>query len=373
MKIGITCYPSAGGSGVVATELGKRLAGLGHEVHFITSALPVRLRGFQENIYFHEVVPDSYPLFQYPPYDLSLATRMHDVAVLHRLEILHVHYAIPHAICSYLAQEMLRPRKITTVTTLHGTDITLVGVLPSFHRVTRFSIDRSDGVTAVSEWLRRKTMENFRPESRVEVIPNFVDTRIFRPGGADRIRRRLAPAGEKVVMHLSNFRPVKNIEMVIRVFAALRAAVPCRLALVGEGPEQARAAQLAATLGVDPFVTFLGNSEFTEELFPAADLFLLPSFHESFGLAALEAMSAGVPVIATSEGGPTEVIEEGVTGFLRAPQDEAGMVAAGLEVLTDAGVAERIGTAARRAAVERFDADTIVPRYVEFYERSRSG
>lgn len=371
MKIGITCYPSMGGSGVMATELGIRLAGIGHEVHFITSALPVRLRSFDENIYFHEVIPDSYPLFRYPPYDLSLATKMHDVAVLHKLEILHVHYAIPHAVCAYLAREMLKPQEITTVTTLHGTDITLVGVLPSFNRVTQFSIDRSDGVTAVSEWLKMKTLESFPTTQAIEVIPNFVDTKVFKPDGKMRSRCRLAPAGEKVVMHISNFRPVKNIEAVIRVFAELRARYPCRLALIGEGPEQARAERLAASLKVEAHVTFLGNQEFIEELLPAADLFLLPSHHESFGLVALEAMSAGVPVIATNEGGPREVIQDGVTGFLRAPTDDAGMVEAGLRVLEDGGLAKRIGEAARTSAMETFEVEKVVPRYVEFYERSR--
>jgi N-acetyl-alpha-D-glucosaminyl L-malate synthase BshA len=360
-----------GGSGVMATELGIRLAAMGHEVHFITSALPVRLRSFNENIYFHEVIPESYPLFRYPPYDLSLATKMHDVAVLHNLQVLHVHYAIPHAVCAFLAQEMLLPRKIATVTTLHGTDITLVGVLPSFNRVTQFSIDHSDGVTAVSQWLKQKTLESFPISKEITVIPNFVDTTVFRPDGR-KSRCRLAPAGEKVVMHISNFRPVKNVEAVIRVFAALRKGYPCRLALVGEGPEQARAEQLAAKLGVASFVTFLGNQEFIEELLPSADLFLLPSHHESFGLVALEAMSAGVPVIATSEGGPREVIEDGVTGFLRAPTDDQGMVEAGLKILEDDGLARRIGEAAREAAVSRFEVETVVPRYVELYERTLS-
>ncbi|TPW12240.1 MAG: glycosyl transferase, group 1 family, partial [bacterium] len=264
MKIGITCYPTAGGSGIMATELGKRLAGLGHEVHFITSALPIRLRGFVENIYFHEVVPEAYPLFQYPPYEVSLATRMHDVAVQYGLDILHVHYAIPHAVSAFLAQEMLKPRKITTVTTLHGTDITLVGVLPSFHRLTRFSIERSNGVTAVSEWLKRQTDEKFPMDRPIEVIPNFIDTNLFRPVANPRARCRLGPADEPVIMHISNFRPVKNIEAVIEVFAGINAKRPSRLALVGDGPELARADTLARQLGVHDRVGFLGNQEFVE-------------------------------------------------------------------------------------------------------------
>jgi N-acetyl-alpha-D-glucosaminyl L-malate synthase BshA len=367
VKIGITCYPSAGGSGVMATELGKRLAGLGHEVHFITSALPVRLRGFDENIYFHEVIPDSYPLFQYPPYEVSLATRMHDVALHHGLDVLHVHYAIPHAVSSFLAREMLKPRKIATVTTLHGTDITLVGVLPSFHRLTRFSIERSDGVTAVSEWLRQQTEEKFPMDRPVRVIPNFIDTKVFRPVANPRARCRLGAADEKIVMHISNFRPVKNIEAVVRVFAGIAEQVRSRLVLIGDGPELARADVMARELGIYDRVNFLGNQEFIEELLPAADLFLLPSHHESFGLVALEAMSAGVPVLATNQGGPVEVIDDGRTGYLRAPDDVPGMVAAALEVLSDGERALRMGEAARRVAVERYDIDRVVPRYVDFY------
>ncbi|MDZ4804185.1 MAG: N-acetyl-alpha-D-glucosaminyl L-malate synthase BshA [Candidatus Eisenbacteria bacterium] len=367
MKIGITCYPTAGGSGIMATELGKRLAGLGHEVHFITSALPIRLRGFVENIYFHEVVPEAYPLFQYPPYEVSLATRMHDVALQYGLDILHVHYAIPHAVSAFLAQEMLKPRKITTVTTLHGTDITLVGVLPSFHRLTRFSIERSNGVTAVSEWLKRQTDEKFPMERPITVIPNFIDTKLFRPVDNPRARCRLGPADEKIIMHISNFRPVKNIEAVIRVFAGITAKLPCRLALVGDGPELARADALARQLGVHNRVLFLGNQEFVEEILPAADLFLLPSHHESFGLSALEAMSAGVPVIATNQGGPLEVVDDGVTGYLRGPDDVAGMVSAGLEVLGDRDRAARMGEASRQSAIDKYDIDRVVPRYVDFY------
>lgn len=367
MKIGITCYPSAGGSGIMATELGKRLAGLGHEVHFITSALPIRLRGFVENIFFHEVIPDSYPLFHYPPYEVSLATRMHDVALQYDLDILHVHYAIPHAVSSFLAQEMLKPRKITTVTTLHGTDITLVGALPSFQRLTRFSIERSNGVTAVSEWLKRQTDEKFPVDCPITVIPNFIDTKLFRPVEKPSARCRLGPAGDKIIMHISNFRPVKNIEAVVEAFAGINRKVSSRLALVGDGPELARADTLARQFGVHDRVLFLGNQEFVEEILPAADLFLLPSHHESFGLVALEAMSAGVPVIATSQGGPPEVIEDGVTGYLRAPDDVAGMVSAGIEVLADPDRARRMGEAARKSAVDRYDIDRVVPRYVDFY------
>ncbi len=372
MKIGITCYPSAGGSGVMATELGKRLATMGHEIHFITSALPVRLRGFNENIYFHEVVPESYPLFQYPPYDLSLATKMHDVAVLHQLEVLHVHYAIPHAVCAYLAREMLKPRGITTVTTLHGTDITLIGVLPSFYRVTRFSIEQSDGVTAVSEWLRRQTIESFHIENGVEVIPNFVDTKVFKPACREKPKICLAPGGDKIILHISNFRPVKNVEAVIRVFAALRARHACRLVLVGEGPERTRAERLAAELGVSDKVVFRGNEEYIEDILPSADLFLLPSHHESFGLVALEAMSAGVPVVATNQGGTVEVIEDGVSGFLRSPDDLDGMVEAASRILDDPAFARTMSEAARESAVRKFDVEHVVHRYVEFYEKTRS-
>ena len=372
MKIGITCYPSAGGSGVMATELGRRLARQGHEIHFISSALPMRLRAFDENIFFHEVIPESYPLFQYPPYDLSLATKMYDVAVLHNLDILHVHYAIPFAVSALLAREMLKPRKITTVTTLHGTDITLVGVLPSFQKVTQFSINHSDGVTAVSRWLKQQTLDSFEITKPVEVITNFLDTQVFRPRQDLRYRCRMAPKGEKIVMHISNFRPVKNVETVVRVFARLREHHDARLIFIGEGPEQMRAEQLAHTLGVEKHVAFMGNQEFIEELLPAADLFLLPSLHESFGLVALEALSSGVPVIATSRGGTGEVIRHGITGFLHDPDDVEGMVQTGLRILDDPDLRARIGDAARKDAVERFDVDYILPQYLAFYDRCRT-
>jgi len=367
MKIGITCYPTEGGSGVVATELGKQLARRGHEIHFITSSVPVRLRHFEKNIWFHEVRPENYPVFLYPPYSLSLAAKMAEVAESHSLDVLHTHYAMPHAASAYLAQKMLRERHVRTVTTLHGTDITLVGQTPSFFAVTRFSIQESDAVTSVSRWLRDETNRIFSPGRPIHVIPNFVDTEIFRPRDPGDRRAQFADADEKIVLHISNFRPVKNLSAVVRTFAEARSQVRARLLLVGDGPERIPTEQQVEQLGLSGAVTFLGSQEYVEDIFPLADAFLLPSLHESFGLAALEAMAAGVPVVVTNRGGPPEVVTDGVSGFLRDPHDVAGMSEALVRILRDPDLARAMGEAGVKRSCEEFHADRVVPEYLKVY------
>jgi N-acetyl-alpha-D-glucosaminyl L-malate synthase BshA len=367
VKIGITCYPTEGGSGVVATELGKELARRGHEVHFITSSLPVRLRHFEKNIRFHEVRPENYPVFLHPPYSLSLAAKMAEVAECHHLDVLHTHYAMPHAASAYLAQRMLRDHRVKTVTTLHGTDITLVGQAPSFFAVTRFSIQEMDRVTAVSRWLKDETVRIFDPGREIAVIPNFVDVETFRPRDLSSRREQLAAPDERIVLHISNFRPVKNLEAVVRVFHRVSKQVKARLVLVGDGPERVPTERLIDTLGLSARTIFLGNQEFVEEILPLADVFLLPSLHESFGLVALEAMAVGIPVVATQVGGPREVVIDGSCGFLRDPHDHEGMAAAILSILGDRERARAMGEAGIRRAREAFHVDRIVPEYLRVY------
>ena len=368
MKIGISCYPSQGGSGVVATELGKALAGRGHEIHFITSSLPVRLREFDRNIYFHEVTPENYPVFLYPPYSLSLAAKMAEVTETYGLDILHAHYAMPHAACAYLARQMLNGTGVHTVTTLHGTDITLVGQAPSFYKVTRFSIAQSDAVTAVSDWLREETRRRFSLERPIEVIPNFVDTALFRPRPLEERRACFADPGEKLLVHVSNFRPVKNVGAVIEVFRRVAARHPARLLLVGDGPERVSVEAQVQRLGLSDRVRFLGGQEYVEEILPLADVFLLPSLHESFGLVALEASACRVPVVATSVGGTPEVVTDGVTGFLREPGDVDGLAEATELLVADPERAAAMGRAGRERAEGEFAIDRIVPRYLALYE-----
>lgn len=369
MKIGITCYPTYGGSGAVATELGLELAERGHEVHFISYAQPFRLDGFRERLYFHEVEMDQYPLFEHPPYSLALAVSIHEVSEKFGLDLVHVHYAIPHATSAWIAGQMFEgapaPR---IVTTLHGTDITLVGQHPSFHSITRFSIRRSDGLTAVSHFLREETEENFGVETdRIRVIPNFVDTDRYRRDRSPCHRASLADPDEKVVMHISNFRSVKRVEDVVRIFAGIRARVPSRLVMVGDGPERPRAAQAADTLGVTDSVTFLGKHSSVDELLSCADLFLLPSESESFGLAALEAMACGAPVIASKVGGLPEVVADGESGYLFPVGDVDSMAKAGLELLTSDERWRQMSRAGRGIAVDQFSAAKIVPAYENFY------
>ncbi len=370
MKIGITCYPTYGGSGAVATELGIELAARGHEVHFISYAQPFRLTAFHEGVFFHEVVVPHYPLFEYPPYSLALAVRVHEVAEHHGLDILHAHYAIPHAEAAWVAKQMLERdgRELKVVTTLHGTDITLVGQDPSFWAITKFSVERSDGLTAVSDYLRRETFEAFECEvCDIKVIPNFVDPEIYRPGRDDCEAKPLAPRGEKLVLHISNFRKVKRVGDVVRIFDRIAREVEARLVFVGDGPERAHANELAESLGLAERVVFLGKLESVAELLSCADLFLLPSEQESFGLVALEALASGVPVIGTGGSGLAEVVDDGQTGFLHPVGATAEMAASGIRLLAEPDLWQRFSAAARSAAVERFAADLVVPKYERFY------
>ncbi|MDP2954792.1 MAG: N-acetyl-alpha-D-glucosaminyl L-malate synthase BshA [Longimicrobiales bacterium] len=375
MKIGITCYPTYGGSGAVATELGLQLASRGHEVHFVSYAQPFRLGHFRERVFFHEVEMEDYPLFEHPPYSLALSVAIHDTALREGLDLMHVHYAIPHATSAWVAREMLAPeRDLPIVTTLHGTDITLVGLHPSFRPITSFSILRSQGLTAVSEFLKEETVRDFGvPRDRIEVIPNFIDIDAWRRDKEPCHRSALAPGGEKIVMHISNFRPVKRVEDVVETFARISRKVRARLVLVGDGPERPRALDRAEELGVRPLVLFLGKHASVDELLACADLFLLPSENESFGLAALEAMACGVPVVASNTGGLPEVVTHGDSGYLFAPGDVGAMADAGIELLSDPARWRAVSAAARRVAVERFSATSVVPMYERLYERVLNG
>ncbi len=375
MRIGITCYPTYGGSGVVATELGLELAERGHEVHFVSYAQPFRLDRFRERVYFHEVEMDPYPLFEHPPYSVALAAAIHDVAVQHELDLIHVHYAIPHATSAWMAREMLLPgRTPKVVTTLHGTDITLTGKHPSLHSITRFSIQKSDGITAVSEFLRKETETSFGVNGgRSRVIPNFIDPERYRRDGKPCHRATLAPGGEKILMHISNFRPVKRVEDVVRIFARVRAEGEARLVMVGDGPDRPRAQALADSLGVANDVIFLGKHTPVEELLACSDLFLLPSESESFGLAALEAMACGSPVIATAVAGLPEVVEDGETGFLHPLGDVEGMARSACRLLGDDSLWTRFSEAGQRRARDEFSADRIVSVYESFYEEVLAG
>ncbi len=375
MKIAISCYPTYGGSGAVATELGLELAQRGHEIHFISYAQPFRLDGFRERVYFHEVEMDQYPLFEHPPYSLALAVSIHEVASHYDLDLVHVHYAIPHAASAWIARQMMNGQKgPRVVTTLHGTDITLTGQHPSFHSITRFSIRRSDGLTAVSRFLRDETERSFGVEKdRIRVIPNFIDTDRYRREDKPCHRATLAPGGEKIIMHISNFRPVKRVEDVVEVFARIRHHVSARLVMVGDGPDRPRAQQRAEVLGVEDDVVFLGKHTSVDELLACADLFLLPSESESFGLAALEAMSCGVPVVASRVGGVPEVVVDGETGALLDVGDVVGMAEAAVGILDDADRWARVSGAARRLALERFDARKVVPIYEAFYREVLDG
>ena len=360
MKIGITCYPTYGGSGIVATELGLELAARGHEIHFITYANPIRLDAGLPNIHYHEVEVSTYPLFQYPPYCLALASRMADVAESYNLDLLHVHYAIPHSISALLAQQMLAGRrKLPFVTTLHGTDITLVGADPSYFGITRFSIEKSDGTTSISADLRRQTLEVFGVRNEIRVIHNFVNIDTYCPG---------TPPSELRLMHISNFRPVKRVLDCIRILAEVVKKVPARLWMVGDGPDRGPAERLARELGVQQHVDFLGKQDHVERLFPQVHVLLLPSEMESFGLAALEAMACGVPPIATRVGGVPELITPGVDGFLEAVGDIHAQAGRAIELLSDQSLHQRMSEAARLTAVDRFATSRIIPQYEQYYE-----
>lgn len=367
MKIGIACYPVPGGSGAVASELGLALARRGHEVHFLSYALPFRLAAYTENFFFHEVEVSDYPLFKYPPYTLTLASKMIEVSRQWGLDVLHVHYAIPHASAAFLAKQVLQSRLPVVITTLHGTDITLVGTNKSFYDVTKFSIECSDGITAVSDFLRQKTVAEFDIKKEIRVIPNFVDTERFSDKNPACQRARFAPNGEKILMHLSNFRAVKRIGDVIEVFRRVRKEIPAKLVLIGEGPETGQALALTRKFKLQNDTIFLGQQEFVENLLCLGDLFLLPSETESFGLAALEALSCGVPVLATRTGGLAELVRDGENGFLFPVGESGKMAEQALELFRDGDQLAWMKRQARQSAVERFDAKKMVPLYEAYY------
>ena len=376
-KIGITCYPTYGGSGVVATELGIELAARGHQVHFITSSPPFRLSGREANIRFHEVEVYRYPLFEHPPYDLALATRMAEVAEFYSLDLLHVHYAIPHSLSALLARQMLetqqdemRRRYLPFITTLHGTDITLVGLDRSFLPITQFGIEQSDGVTAISSHLRERTREAFSIQNEIEVIRNFVNCDVYLRVASkyEAMRPNYANASEKLLVHLSNFRPVKRVLDVIEVFGRVAKAIPSRLMLIGDGPDRSAAEHLALRLGVAERVHFLGKQDNVNELLPLADLMLMPSEMESFGLAALEAMACSVPAIATKVGGVPELVTDGINGLLFQVGDVEGMASAAINLLRDDDRLKQMAQAARATATDYFCASRIIPLYEQYYE-----
>ena len=373
MKIGIVCYPTYGGSGVVATELGKALALAGHQVHFITYTQPPRLDIFSENIFYHEVSVASYPLFEYLPYESALASKMVDVTINEKLDLIHVHYAIPHASAAYLAKQILKYKGIhvPVITTLHGTDITLVGRDPSFEPVVTFSINESDGVTAVSESLKNDTYDEFEILSHIEVIPNFIDLNRFQKRPHEHFKKSLCPNGEKLLMHTSNFRKVKRIQDIVKVFALVRKKIPAKLVLIGDGPERSGIEALCRELEVQNDVRFLGKMDGIEEALSLADLFLLTSEKESFGLAALEAMACEVPVISSNAGGIPEVNIHGVTGFVSEIGDVDDMAANAIKMLSDPILHEKMKANALARAKE-FDIVKILPLYEKFYERVTS-
>ena len=368
MKIGITCYPTYGGSGVVATELGLELAARGHDVHFISYAVPVRMTEASERIHFHEVEVMNYPLFDHPPYTLALASKMYNVAVNEALDLLHVHYAIPHSVSAYLARAMLKSRRLPFVTTLHGTDITLVGSDRSYLPITRFSIEESDRVTAISEYLRRVTIEEFQVKQPVEVIPNFVNCDVFQPADGECRREAFATDQERILVHLSNFRPVKRVSDVIEIFELVRREIPAKLLLIGDGPDRTIAEWMVRERGLVSDAIFLGKQSQVQHLLNCADVLLLPSELESFGLAALEGMACGVPAVCSRVGGLPEVIRDGVEGYLVPPRDVKTMAARALDILTDADRRERMGRAARARALSEFCSDKIIPHYEKLYQ-----
>jgi N-acetyl-alpha-D-glucosaminyl L-malate synthase BshA len=368
LRVGIVCHPAYGGSGVVATELGLALARLGHRIHFVSHALPFRLGIEHPNIVFHEVDVTTYPLFKYPPYTAALVGKLVELSKTEKLDIIHVHYAIPHAVSAYLCRQILGDRSPRAVTTLHGTDITLLGIDRSFHEITRFVINQSDAVTAVSSYLAEKTRTSFQPEKEVRVIPNFINPAALSPAlRSPEVRARYAEPGEMLVGHLSNFRPVKRIPDVICAFHLLQKEVPARLLMIGEGVKLETARDLAAELGISRRVSFLGPMSRVGEVLAQLDLFLLPSEYESFGLAALEAMACGVPVICTRAGGIPEVVEHGVSGILCDVGDYPCMARSAVKLLKDDAGRRTMSLAARQRAVEAFPEDRVVTMYEDLY------
>jgi L-malate glycosyltransferase len=368
VRVGITCYPTYGGSGIVATELGLELANRGYEVHFISYANPIRLDPGHPRIHYHEVEVSTYPLFQFPPYCLALASRMAEVAARYSLDLLHVHYAIPHSISAMLARDMLAgQRRLPFITTLHGTDITLVGADRSYFPITKFSIERSDGITTISEDLRSRTVEVFGIRNEIRVIRNFVNCDMYRPARDTRPENPYSPPGQKILMHISNFRPVKRIPDCIRILEKVREDAPAHLLMVGDGPERGPAESLVRELGLEQHVTFLGKQNHIERLIPLADVFLLPSQLESFGLAALEAMACGVPTVSTRVGGVPELITHEVDGFLEPAGDVAAQAARVATLLTDETLHRRMSEAARATAVTKFCSSRVIPIYERYY------
>jgi N-acetyl-alpha-D-glucosaminyl L-malate synthase BshA len=369
MKIGITCYPTYGGSGVVATELGIELAARGHEIHFISYAMPIRLNSTHERIYFHEVEVTTYPLFDHPPYTLALATKMSEVADEASLDLLHVHYAIPHSVSALLARMMAAPRKLPFITTLHGTDITLVGNDRSYLPITRFSIEQSDGVTAISNYLRDRTVREFEIKRPIEVIPNFVNCDLYKRSSDEKLRAQWAPNNEPILMHLSNFRPVKRITDVVEIFALVREQMPAKLVMMGDGPDRGAAEYIVRKKSLSKDVFFLGKQDRVHETLGLADLFLLPSDEESFGLAALEAMACEVPVIATRVGGVPEVVTHGADGYLIPPRDIVTGAKYALEILTLPDRGRQMGQQARVNARRKYCSNDVIPQYEAYYQK----
>lgn len=371
MRIGIVCYPTFGGSGVLATELGKALADEGHQVHFITYQQPVRLNVFNANIFYHEVRVPTYPLFDYPPYEVALASTMVDVIMNYDLDLLHVHYAIPHASAAYMAKQIVKQktgRNVPVITTLHGTDITLVGKDKTYEPVVTFSINESDAITAVSQNLKDETFRSFAIHKDIEVIHNFVDVARFNKKPIDAFRKVVAPNDEKILVHASNFRKVKRVDDVIKVFAAVRKAMPAKLLMVGDGPERPATEELARSLGVDEDVRFLGKQEQMEDILAVSDVFLLPSEYESFGLAALEAMAAHAVVISTNAGGLSEINVQDETGYMTNVGDIAAMSEFAIALLRDDAKLEKMKEAAYQQAL-RFDIKNIIPVYEKLYSK----
>ena len=367
MKIGIVCYPVKGGSGVVASELGLALSARGIEVHFFSYALPFRLTGFDANFIFHEVEVSNYPLFKYPPYTLSLATRLVEESRRVGLDIIHVHYAIPHAISGYLAKQILGPKAPKLITTLHGTDITLVGQHPSFYAVTKFSMEVSDALTTVSKYIVDRTKESFGITKEIKVIPNFVDETRFKPDQEGCDRSDFALPNEKIIVHMSNYRPVKNTSDVIKIFDTINRRLPSKLILVGDGPDAPNILSMANEMGLKDRVIFLGGQDMVESVLCKADLFLLPSASEAFGLAALEAMACGVPVVGSIVGGIPELVIDGQTGYLEPIGDVGAMARRSMEILTDKDLHEKMSSNARKVTLDKFTTNKIVDEYMNFY------
>lgn len=368
MRIGITCYPTYGGSGVVATELGKALAKRGHHIHFISYALPSRLNGYYDNIVYHEVETSTYPLFDFPLYTLALASKMVEVAQYEQLDVLHCHYAIPHAASAYLAKQILAPYRPAIITTLHGTDITLVGLEPSFLPLMKFTIEHSDGVTAVSRFLKEKTITNYNVEKDIVVIPNFIDTQKFQRIPSEIFCSHCLEAGQKVIVHTSNFRPVKRVPDVIRIFNEIQKKVPSVLILIGDGPDRSQCEILTRELQIQDKVKFLGKQTEIVPILSLADLFLMPSQSESFGLSALEAMACGVPVVSSNVGGLPELQVHGKTGYIAEIGDIDRMAKYGIELLSNPQKHRLFAEAARQRALE-FDSTKIIPLYEQYYEQ----